>query len=104
MQITSISPIAVRPKSDQLNSYEVDVQVEWFGDVASALANHTLFSVVSVPLVTEPGTSADRIATEGLRIFRAALDSTTPSDVRTTLELEADPPISWARSAGRPDC
>jgi hypothetical protein len=89
MQIANIRPIAVSPKSDQPNGYEVDIQVEWLDTTQSWLVGSAFFSVVSVPLLDSCGATTDQIATEGLRLFRAALESTEPSDVRTTLELSA---------------
>ncbi|MCW3480597.1 hypothetical protein OL229_13705 [Neisseriaceae bacterium JH1-16] len=87
MQIASIRPIAVRSKSDQPDGYEVDIQVEWLSGPGGQLASSVYFSVVTVPLLATPDTTTDRIAATGLSLFRAALDSTEPSDVRLTLEL-----------------
>jgi len=87
MQISSIRPIAVRSKSDQPGGYEVDIQVEWLGAPGGQLASSAYFSVVTVPLLASPDTTTDRIAATGLSLFRAALASTEPTDVRLTLEL-----------------
>jgi len=87
MQIANIRPIAVRPRSDQPNGYEVDIQVEWMGSSESWVVISSYYSVVSVPLTAAPNATTDRIAAEGLLLFRSALNSTEPSDVQTTLEL-----------------